>query len=174
MSDIQNGRATPTSLEEQSLGASSSSQMFKRSTSSSSQRVEQQPGRLDQHAEESTQSRQTEQQEEVGGSDRKEKKRAQSPSLTCSRTGCKAERRDNDQTPSRDSRYALLCFRVGKHAILLEQSDMSKDAGISSDQEMFRELYSQYKKKRWRYWIRLTQLKQIEFKQVCLYPPAWK
>lgn len=82
------------------------------------------------------------------------------------RGGCNFSNADTIRSQNQGGRFALLCFKTGKHTILLEQSEMSKDAGVSSDRDMFCRLRSEYQKKRWQYWIRLIQLSHMEFQQV--------
>jgi hypothetical protein len=59
--------------------------------------------------------------------------------------------------------FSLLCFKVGKNRVLLEQKDQ-KD--VHNDKVMFEQFRSEYRKKRWRYWIRLMKLGKIKFAQV--------
>ena len=77
--------------------------------------------------------------------------------------GCHNPKAENSQVSTVHRGFALLCFKVGKNKILLKQINQTE---IHNDKDMFEQFRSEYKRKRWRYWIRLVNLEKIEFKKV--------
>jgi hypothetical protein len=79
---------------------------------------------------------------------------------------CSDEGRELNQISDSHQGFILLGFKIGKNKVLLEHSNQQK---VLYDKDMFEQLRSEYRKKRWRYWIRLMNLDKIEFKKVSRY-----
>jgi len=82
-------------------------------------------------------------------------------------SGCQNPKGENSQGSNGHRGFALLCFKVRKNKILLKQINQKE---IHDDKDMFEQFRLEYKKKRWRYWIRLMKLEKIEFKKVSRCP----